>query len=1249
MDPSESAESSRFLARFAALVAVATGVFVLAGWSFDLDALTNLAPGWPRMVRLSAVGFVLTGSALWWLLSGATRVAIVLASLAIALGVLVLGIHVSGWNVYLEQLSLGPIPRTLESEAIPRLAPATALAFVFTGLSMILAVPRATALLHQGLAIGGLLVGWIGLSRYLFGNETLFAFADMAVHTAILFLLICTALLTLRTDAGIAALLASDGVGGGMARRLLPAAIIVPLVAGALTVQYQRRATFGFEAAVAVFALTSVIVFVAFVWINAARGERADRLRRAAERALRLSEERHQLNFEGALDGIIMIDSRGRITGWNNQAEKMFGWPRSDALGHELAELVVPERYREDHRRGLRRYVETGMARVLNRRIEMKALHRDGREFPVELAITPIGFGEELVFSAFIRDITERTLAEGALRESELRFSTTANAAPVLIWMSGPDRRCTWFNQRWLEFVGRGIEQELGEGWCDNLHPADFDRVLDTYHAAFDARRPYEMEFRLQREDGAWRWLLERGTPNFGPGGEFEGFIGSCVDITEHRETVEALRENRARFKTLTESLPQMIWTCTRDGYCDYLSRQWLDYTGRSESQQLGKGWLDQVHPDDRAKVGEEWARAVNSGDSFDISFRIRRFDGLYRWFKTRAVPLRDPAGRILKWFGSNTDVEDAMVASAKMEVQLERLQLLDHTTQAIGAHDEPARVFEVVLRALEDNLGVDLACIFTYQSEPQLLTVACVGERSLALAHKLGLEDRAQFEVDNNGMSRCVRGELVYESELDSPLPPFAARLAAGGLRSLVAAPLTIENEVSGVLLVGSRIANSFTSDDCEFLRQLSSHVALATRQARLYDALQIAYQDLRQTQQTVMQQERLRALGQIASGIAHDINNALSPAALYTQSLLTHEPGLTPRSREHLAVIQRAIEDVAQTVQRMRAFYLPRGLERTLSPLDLHLILAQVVELTRARWHNMPQERGIVVKVVTEFAASPSRILGAEGEVRDALTNLMLNAVDALPEGGTVTLRTRFDARDQKVVVEVVDDGVGMDEVTRSRCLEPFYTTKGERGTGLGLPMVFGMLQRHSGELEIDSELGKGSTLRLLFPAAPTGMNVRAAQPAPKLRPPANPAGGRRSAGAQVTARRAGGRWTRSHHRRRRPGGHRCVRGAARRRAAIRRGDHRSGHALRRRPQGGDGGAATRRAHAHHHAHRLGPPAQCHRRQARARRPRAEQAAQDVGAARHPRRSGAPQAESLILRRARSPRPETRNVKDP
>lgn len=1097
MGSPESAEPNRFFAQFAAFVALAVGLLVFAGWLFGMQQLTNLLPHWPQMARLTSLGLVCSGIALWLASLEKSRASFGVALVVIATGAAILLRDTFGWHAWLEQLTTAPVPDLVDGRPPSMMAPATASGFLLFGLSIICARLPRLAQVHQALAVCCMLLGWVGLSRYVFGGDPLFSFANMAIHTALLLILLSVGALTLRPDAGIAALLASDGVGGQMARRLLPAAAIVPLAAGWFAIRYENVGAFGIEVAISVFALISLVTFVAFVWTNAARGERADTLRRRAELSLRLSEERNQLIVETALDAVVTMNNKGIITGWNTQSEKVFGWTRAEAMGRELAELLIPERMRAEHRHGVQRYVQSGIARVLNRRLEMPALHRSGREFPAELAITPIGFGEDLVFNAFIRDITGRTQAEAALRESEQRFRATANAAPVMIWMSGRDRQSTWFNQRWLEFVGRAIEQEVGDGWCDNLHPADFDRTLDTRSAAFDARRAYEMEYRLQRDDGAWRWVLERGTPNLGPGGEFEGYIGTCIDITEHRETVEQLRESRARFKTLAESLPQMIWTCLRDGYCDYLSRQWLDYTGRSEAQQLGTGYLEQVHPDDRVQVHMEWARVIASGDTFDVSFRIRRFDGVYRWFKTRAVPLRDPAGRILKWFGSNTDIEDFVVADRKLKVQLERMQLLDSTTNAIGAHQDLGKVFEVVLASLEENFAVDFCCVCLYQSEPEVLTVSAVGNRSNSLANRMSLTQGAQIDVDESSLAICVHGELVYEPDISKVDFPFPRRLADAGLRSLVLSPLMIEDEVFGALVIARRADDSFSSDDCEFLRQLSSHVALASHQARLYGALQEAYQDLRQTQQTVMQQERLRALGQIASGIAHDINNALSPAALYTQSLLTHESPLSQRARDQLEVIQRAIDDVARTVQRMRAFYMPRAAETTLTPVDVNPLLEQVVDVTRVRWHNIPQERGVVIQVNTDLAADVPHILGAENEVRDAVTNLLLNAIDALPGGGVITLRSRTDIRDGKVVIEIQDSGLGMSETTRSRCLEPFFTTKGERGTGLGLPMVFGMVQRHGGELELDSELGRGTTVRMIFPIAPTGVTMQPMTP--------------------------------------------------------------------------------------------------------------------------------------------------------
>ena len=286
-------------------------------------------------------------------------------------------------------------------------------------------------------------------------------------------------------------------------------------------------------------------------------------------------------------------------------------------------------------------------------------------------------------------------------------------------------------------------------------------------------------------------------------------------------------------------------------------------------------------------------------------------------------------------------------------------------------------------------------------------------------------------------------------------------------------------------MLVAARHAANSFSSGECEFLRHLSEHVAAAAQHAQLYAALQVAYQDLRNTQQAAMQQERLRALGQMASGIAHDINNAISPVSLYTESLLAREKGLSEPGRRQLQIIQRAIGDVAQTVARMREFYRQREPQLVLERVQLNELVQQVVDLTRVRWNDMPQQRGVTIALKLELASPLPFVMGADSEIREALTNLVFNAVDAMPEGGTLTLRTRAE-EPARVIVEVSDTGVGMDEDSRRRCLEPFFTTKGERGTGLGLAMVYGMVQRHSGDIVVESELGKGTTVSLTFAAA-------------------------------------------------------------------------------------------------------------------------------------------------------------------
>jgi len=451
-------------------------------------------------------------------------------------------------------------------------------------------------------------------------------------------------------------------------------------------------------------------------------------------------------------------------------------------------------------------------------------------------------------------------------------------------------------------------------------------------------------------------------------------------------------------------------------------------------------------------------------------------------------------------------DIAERQAFGSKLQRQLSRLDLLNRITRAVGERQDLRSIFQVVIRHVEEDVAVDFCCVCLYDPLEEMLTVTSVGVRSRETALELALTEKARVPVGRNGLSRCVRGELVYEPNIaDSPFA-FPGTLAKGGLRSLVVAPLRAESRVFGVLVAARREAESFNSADCEFLRQLSEHVALAAHQAQLYDALQRAYDDLRQSQETVVQQERLRALGQMASGVAHDINNAISPIALYTESLLERETTLSERARAYLTTIQTAIHDVARTVSRMREFYRPHEGHAPLAKVELNRVISGVIELTQARWRDLPQERGAFIELRTELLNPAPAVMGAENEIRDALTNLIFNAADAMPDGGTLTLRIVSAMRqpsreheaaareagnpgapDEVVCLEVSDTGVGMDEETRRRCLEPFFTTKGERGTGMGLAMVYGMAKRHAAELEIDSAPGRGTTVRIVFPVAP------------------------------------------------------------------------------------------------------------------------------------------------------------------
>jgi PAS domain S-box-containing protein len=644
-------------------------------------------------------------------------------------------------------------------------------------------------------------------------------------------------------------------------------------------------------------------------------------------------------------------------------------------------------------------------------------------------------------------DVTDRTKAESALRDSEARFRDIAEATPVLIWISDITRTCTWFNSRWLKFSGRSMEEEVGSGWIEGVHPEDLDRCVKVYNDAFERREAYRTEYRRKRFDGEWRVLDASGVPR-SVDGEFVGFIGSCIDVTDQRAAARALSDSEEQLRLATEAAEVGLWDvdCVTDTL--YWPARVKAMFGISAHVPVSMDdFYAGLHPDDAGHTNLAYAAAADPKQRafYDVEYRtVGKEDGVIRWVAAKGRGLfRDD--RCVRVIGTAIDITTRKAGEAELRELNERLE---------------QRVAEALA---ERKVLVDII-----ESTDARVQVLDPHFRILAI-NRATVDDIERLY----GVRPKIGDDLL---ELLEDHPEQKSRVRHYWGRALSGEEFTATDE--------------FGDSDRERRHYEMKFNSLRDRTGKLIGAFQFVYDitervrdqtRLADAERQLHQTQKIDAIGQLTGGVAHDFNNLLMVITGGLSLLQRAEPA--PKAQRIIEQMRQAAERGASLSRQLLAFARRQPLKA--EPVDLEHLIARMRELLDRTLRGD-------VQVTTALAHDLWPIKADPAELELVILNLCVNARDAMPRGGSIVIGARNgghlrepDLSGDFVILSVADNGTGMSKEILARIFEPFFTTKEiGKGSGLGLPQVYGFAKESGGAVKVESTVGSGSTVTLFLP---------------------------------------------------------------------------------------------------------------------------------------------------------------------
>jgi PAS domain S-box-containing protein len=674
---------------------------------------------------------------------------------------------------------------------------------------------------------------------------------------------------------------------------------------------------------------------------------------------------------------------------------------------------------------------------------------------------------------SLVREVCERSWAhielqrsEAAAAEVEDKFRVMTDSIPQLAWMARADGHIFWYNRRWHEYTGTTLEEMQGWGWEKVHDPAVLPAVTERWRASLDTGEPFDMTFPLRGADGRFRPFLTRVVPTRDATGRVVRWFGTNTDVTEQRELEQALRDAAGRFRTLTEAVPQMVWTADPRGNVTFLNRRWDEYTGVPLAAGR-EARREMVHPDDAEEARAAWDLAVaNPPDRYSHEFRLRRAaDGAYRWMLTTAVPLRDEAGAVAEWVGSITDIDDQKRYAEVLE------DVVRKRTAALADEVEERTRAEAEVREQRGFLDAILANVADG-------IVACDAGGELTLFNRAAREFHG-LPPEPGPRDRWAERYSLLRADGEAPLAadevPLARALAGERVRDFefVIAPAGLPRRT--VLASGQPLI-----DDGG--RNLGAVVSMRDVTDR-----KEAERKLRELNtELVRSNAELEQFAYIAS---HDLQEPLRKIQAFGDRLTTKYRAAVPEAgREYIDRMQTSAGRMRRLINDLLDYSRVTSQARPFARLNLTRLVREVVS------DLLVEGTGADVRVadLPEVEADPT-------QMRQLFQNLIANAVKfhrpGVPPVVEVSGEWVIDppARpgagpDPVCRISVRDNGIGFDEKYLGRIFQVFQRLHGRdeyEGTGVGLAVCRKIAERHGGSITAHSRPGDGATFVVTLPA--------------------------------------------------------------------------------------------------------------------------------------------------------------------